>query len=883
MFSRTYIWPLCLTLWVLTYLVDIPVAELGTNGDFVIGQTTAVGVSVDARIGATYQLVLAGILLFLGSFFLLRKWAQRLETHPLISLIDGLLAFAGLLFILALFQPALKESGQLLLFIAALQLITGYLPKMHEDFRNTTPWLVIGLTIAVNYLLFHSAIIGGLTGILLWGCLQRFGFQHRISLWVSGILIATPFLIFLAVESTLILNQRGMHLGNYWISLILVVCVFAGALYRKTKKAITDTSRFTYSNLVPLALIGIGILQMYSPLIVQPAEMFESANQLNPVMQAELFNEIPLIDNLSSHLTSDFFWVFVYRIFNGYHQDASLLIYVGFSYIIALFCVYYFLKTVWGRSPLVVLTFLLLPAMYFVLPFYYSFALVPVALLYRYVHSENRKYFIFFLLSVALLAFWRLDLGISIVSALVFFLPYWYIVRKQERSFVLKWTVIFGSIGALLLVLFVWTCPLEFEQLKGYFGANQAHGISVLTQEESNAFFLCYYVLPALVTVVMLHTAITFKTATSQALSAIILLLSLFYLFNLQRGLVRHSFIEHNDTQIASFAWLIFALKAAAFANARFGARATLFGGIIAVTTLPLFFSIRPNNGTQNALQREISFSLKDLPALHNGTVNRVVANPEFERQHGAVLAFLSKSLKQNQTFIDFSNTSLLYFYSGKDIPSYFNQYLQNTVSGKLQRINLKEVKQHDIPIIVFSQTPETFYDHTDEVPNKVRYHEITAYIYAHYEPWGKLGSYRLWKRKNASFPDVQIEPYPLHPEQWNLGLLPYYWKANKGERFVKSGNTLSYTAEKNELRWKNKPKGNEFMELVIRSKDKQTLFLNAENLQLQLELQPGKHTYRIPYGCSESLRDPNNKTFKIGSNTPVQFIGYQAVLLTSR
>ena len=54
--------------------------------------------------------------------------------------------------------------------------------------------------------------------------------------------------------------------------------------------------------------------------------------------------------------------------------------------------------------------------------------------------------------------------------------------------------------------------------------------------------------------------------------------------------------------------------------------------------------------------------------------------------------SFLDKNVPQPATFLDFSNTPMLYFYTQRNVPSYFNQYMQNTVDGYLQRENLKKL-----------------------------------------------------------------------------------------------------------------------------------------------------------------------------------------------
>lgn len=854
MIKRLFTITLTLSILIVFYFSKLKSIELSTADHFVIGEATARGISIAKRISQYYSLILIGIASFAVFYWIFSRFKTVIQENKLIHLFDGMLPFSCLLLLISCFQTAFIESAQLSLFFTLLIFVFGFLKNLNSSLQNGSVWIVIGLIFTTNYLLFHSAVIGAVLAIVATLLIQFLSFENKKTQWISGILISVPLIVFLGVESTLILNQRGIFAGSYAYLLIFWVLVIGFWLYRAVNSRKFSLEKYIFGYLAFIALIGIGIVQAYSPAILQLTETFENANMLNPVMQFHFFGEIPIVDNLSSHLVSDFFWEFCYYALNGYQPNVGMMIYWEFNYILSLLCMYYFLRTVFGNKPAIIIGLLLLPATYYVLTLYFAFALLPAALLYRYIQSNKPKHFYIFLLSVIFIVIWRLDLGISLVSALLLLLPFWFYQRKADRKLLIKSLLITALISGAAALAFVVFCHDQFIQMKGYFGANQAHGLYYLTFDENNIFFLHYAIIPILVAAILIHSIFQYRNSDNHPLEFIIILFCLFYLFNLQRGLVRHSFAEQSDTFISSFAWLIFLLKAWVFVRKNPNQIWSLSAGAAVLSLFPLFLSINNKNGTQNIFQRTVHLSLKDLPKLEKKVINRVIPNPEFSNRNDQMIYFLKTQLKQHETFIDLSNTPMLYFYSEKNVPSYFNQYLQNTVTDELLEINLKELKTMQIPFVVFSQIPEVFFDNIDNIPNKVRHHQLTSFIYKNYQPFAQIGSYRVWKHIGHSCDSTKFLPYPNHPENWNLGLIPYFWKASEKSHFDRSPNQYKLNLQESVLRWKAPLSGNTFLECTIHSPKEQAVYFSNASFNLEIKALEGKHRYRLPLGCSEQL-----------------------------
>lgn len=164
------------------------------------------------------------------------------------------------------------------------------------------------------------------------------------------------------------------------------------------------------------------------------------------------------------------------------------------------------------------------------------------------------------------------------------------------------------------------------------------------------------------------------------------------------------------------------------------------------------------------------------------------------EANYGNLRQFMDQNLKADETFIDFSNNPMLYFYLERPVPSYFNQYMQNTITPYLQKENLKNNLIHKSPLVIFSSIPQLWFDNTDGVPNPLRYSIIAQYIYDNYLPLTIIDKRFLWGLKGRSFQlDSQPKTVPdslFSPKNYNLGYYPLLIGKGKYKAGIKPGNT---------------------------------------------------------------------------------------------
>lgn len=843
---RPFIWSVSLTLTLLCVFVGNINLELGADEPFFIGRATADAVSVNQRVQVYYKFILAGSLAFLLFYFLFQKLLQRTsKEHPFLEWIDPLMLLSSLLSACVFFEIGNKESIWFLMTASFFLYLFGLNKRIRGKNFSAEFAIGLGLIVLVNHLLFHGAVIGLIVsaGLFIWWLSSEK--QRPIIYPIVSFAICSPIIAFLSIEASIFFVQLGLNLNGYLILGIIfgLICLSYFMWRRKNQ---TDV---LYKRWIPLALVGITICQVYSPIIDQPNEFFESANILNPIMQFHQFGELPIIDNLSSHLFSDFSLSWIYTSLFGFDGTAAPLIYVNLIQIFNLLIIYYFLRAVLGNKLELTAILFFVPFLFFVIPPYFAFVLLPIIPMIRFFQTNEQKRLYHFAGWIAFLLLWRLDLAVSLISGGVVVFVLWWFLEKDLRSSFKKLVIfsilLFGIVGGCLFL----AIKPHLQEALHYFGANQAHGLSDVTYFRTALYYLDYFILPIVLVLIGLYTLFGIRSTTNKALDWTIILLIAFYVFNLQRGLVRHSFMEQKEIQIASFSWLILFLFGLKFLKDWKMYHYT----IVFFFTTGIFFTIQPVNQAGNRFESQVSLSLKNLPDLKAKTIQRVKPSEEFTNSNRQIISFLKTELKSDETFLDFSNHPLLYYYSKRNVPSYFNQFLQNVVDDYLQDEALKEIRSLNVPIVILKTDPETYLDGTDGIPNKVRYYQLAAYIFANYEPYKTIDGFVLWKAKKEKTRFKTTISYAVPTENWDLGYLPYYWNFGRKEKETSDKLYLRSENGKNLVSMKPKLRTGDFLRIKLTSGQLGNGAIKAGNWSLLFKLKRGTHNYLIPIGYSEN------------------------------
>jgi len=553
-----------------------------------------------------------------------------------------------------------------------------------------------------------------------------------------------------------------------------------------------------------LMVIVIATLAYYEFAITYPTDEFEIANRANAMMRFFKFGELPFVDYLSSHNLFDHLWPFLFTSVNGYSDNASFLSY-GFARhavtAVGGFALMFYLFRNWALAALFIIIFPFNRAL-----FPMAMALFMPIILSKSYDDFSRKYLKWIPIWTIFLILWKMDVGFgNLVAVVVSLAIYFYHFGSLDKLMKLLRTAMIP--GAVLLVLFIVFgifkgFPYLFKNISqalGYFSADQAHGLSLLNLGAKDKIFIMhYFVFPTAVFSMLVYLLLNFKNlfAERQRLLIALIYFSIFYFANFQRGLVRHSFMSGSDAFLSSYVFLIFGLFASLFVSKKY--QWLVF--IIAPMFLMHNFRFAEAKGLNSNYQRTAEL-VKSLPAYQIKNTKYVEDRMvDANKPYAELKRFFDAELSEDQTFIDFTNAPMTYFYTQRKVPSYFNQYLQNTVTRKLQRQNIESLNLKTIPFVLFQNKTLQWGDMTDGVSNKLRYIELTELIYENYHRHRIINDKEVWVRNDfqLKLPIIGRPDHMDRSENFNakyyLGSLP-----NFSNEALKIENTIALREENGE------------------------------------------------------------------------------------
>ena len=508
-------------------------------------------------------------------------------------------------------------------------------------------------------------------------------------------------------------------------------------------------------------LIVILISALYAPFGVQIADTFELANPAIPHMRIVKDSQIPLIDFMSSHMISEQFYGYIYHLFFGYDGDLDFHTYSFLYEFLFYVLVYLFLNKLF-RNPILALIFVIFfPYTKYLFGRDYFWCIIGFYMLYRLILKQSVSTYLSWFFIVGLLICWRLDTGAAFLIASPIFLVLAFISSDLKFQFVpfAKAFAIFIVIVSCAIFVAVQLRSIDFildnfENALSYITSNQAHGTSAQSQNYNHLFYVIHVLLPFVAFVSILTSVYSLSSKKIDAQKSFLLLCSLFlylvFFANFQRGVVRHNFLMEYDHMLTSTFYLAFILQMLAYSpkylssEFRFYA---LFGGGFLLIIMIKVFHLKSKIPLHNSL--ESIFMVREsnnfLFSQKKGIKKDIVFSSNYYEK---IKQFMNENLSKNQTFLDFSNNPMLYYYCQRSVPSYFCQSLQNTVTDFQQLSQIKELDTSLVPMVVYQNIPRGWGDQTDEVPNNMRQYLIAEFIYQHYEPYSIINDKAIWITK---------------------------------------------------------------------------------------------------------------------------------------
>ena len=774
------------------------------------GEATFNGIDIGKRVNAFYT----GLLIF-GFAFIAANAALKAiifkKTESVLQKLLGLTFWVTTMLTVIVFAvPWLKLSVEVTAIIAMTLLsIIALLTDTSQWGRPPFRRIRFHLLMAANSWLFMHifilsvfntsppvwliALMVTFLGVLDFNTSRRNkqsnkGWQHRLYSLL-------PLIALLSHEGSLVLNQQGANFNTSPIIFGVLTSLAGLFIYQKHRRG-------AYANITlnqamsqfyfPWFIASFFTIVAYEAAHTNILELFETANPANAVLRTQLFGEFPFIDFITSHMLYEQIPQYIYTWLNGFDGSLAFMTY-GFYYIMPLsgLLYYFFFRKLFNSGGWAFAFVMFFPFMGILIPTTFIWHLITIFLSFRLIRNASVANGSKLLLWAFLLIFWRIDIAAATIPALFVFGLLHLAKQRFERNTLFAWGI--PALATSILVFAFY--GLVYARADGdtsagglrsihsalaYFGGSQAHGETHIIGYKPDSRWLLHYLLfpmvVACIFIVSTRKWLVSGNKKQQFAITSVILLCLYYFFNAQRGLVRHGFIEGTDKYISSFVFIIVPLFLLTLGKWR----KPVFVFISAAGLFILLAHFPTLEGhTANAIAAKKLFE-EYTPLDYSKKIPRwkwgADVKDEKKQQVKTISAFLKNELADDETFLDFSNSPMLYFYAQKQVPAYFNQTLQALVSRDLQRNNQAYGKGVDIPLVVFSHFPDNWWDNTDGVPNSIRYQNICKEIYLNYQPWRIVEGYQVWKRNDLLDSAHRVPQELLYPRQFKLKYFPAYF-----------------------------------------------------------------------------------------------------------
>ncbi len=796
--KQTWAFPLLIAIaGFLHFWLDNFSFELNQFQDRVIGISTLHQIDVGARISAFYNALFLGIGIYILLKILYSLFVQRFQSFNTELSVIHYLSIIGLFLLgFSIFGVEIYATQLLieviLIFLLIIIPIKSQLKFQKISSANDYFWLFISaysitifLTILLGKLLFgHFALSFAAVLILLYTIIEILKFSALKAFFNLRKLVYFPLLFVLSQEIFLIFNQHNLHFIHPLIaaSFLLLIMGFIQITFQKREAS------YSYLNQQILRGFALGLIvfSSYSIQLILRNDLFEIANSSNALMSIFQHGKFPVADFLPTHLLSDFFLPVIYTILNGYDNSFSYMAY-DFIMISAYYYLSFLIVLKLSRNHYVALLSLLF------FPFFnavfwgissFPILLIPLALHNLYKNPNQKSWFALAVLSVFLLG-WKPDVAIlGIYGILAGIIVIW--INKKG---ILKWkhplkafSICYGTLLLILISLeFIFNFPIKegiSNTLSFFASSPQGRGLPVIAYQFDRIFYLHHVLYPILIGIALFLTIKRIKYMNSENAMPIIALIifAIFYFTNIQRGLTRHSFAEGHDGFISSFAIISIGLVFFLFRMKRIH---RIMGFFISISVMAIMFKY-PTQASDYLVYEKVQVKLKSN-YLYSGNerLHRVNLNSDYYKENIRELLNFTNKLADSTGFYDFSNTPASYYLTNREMPVYFIHSLAIT-SEKLQDTEIENLKNHNIPFVIYSHIPETYWDNTDGISNTLRFYKIAEYIYRNYSPYKIVGNYAIWKANNYQS-EVDLSGYSTDtvsgkPKAFETKKLPSIW-----------------------------------------------------------------------------------------------------------
>jgi len=581
-------------------------------------------------------------------------------------------------------------------------------------------------------------------------------------------IVVVPTLLSFMLECLNIFNVRFDIVFNHpFLIFCFLIFIAFGLFYYflNTKKAYN--TYLINKCFVAFILLGYVIL-MVQPyrFMVPEKEFFESANQGIAVDHFFKYGSIPFVENFDAHMLSQQFFSYIYVFFNGYEPWAHSL-YVNYFYVAEILVLFLVFKKVIGEinSLFLILCVPVLPVILNEFALAGLFALFIIKLLNN---PKAKNFYLFWILGI-LICLYKLDVGYgALISGIIIYLLFNKLLNNkfEFKQLIKSAVIVILPVVLLFIILCIVKSINPFSRLQEFLLAamsDQNWGIVKMGNTSNYLFRVSYYILPLIITsyAVYLLFKLSFekefflkKLQNPKIISAVIFFFFFFFffIFNAQRGIVFHNFEYGNIIRITSTIPI-----ALLFLTLLFNSPNKLI--YFSLVFLGMFLFL--NSANPDFKNRSFSLFSK---SVNSGSFHEKFS--EMSSFNGTRLSiafdqseinffkkFLDQSLKEAETYYDFSSNNLFHVLTNRKNPVYINQSPLMLNGDKAQDFEINYLKEKNISVVLMP-IKNNYWHAISEVYVDFKYYKLSEYIYSNYTPLYRSGSFDVYvlKSKKAHF-----------------------------------------------------------------------------------------------------------------------------------
>ena len=875
--------------------------DVTSFSDNVMGSALAYGIDITKKIN-TYYMMLFGLIpvIAIGISRLLyyifqedNRASKYMKTVATLGIISSVLAIINE----SKEIEGLKIAINILLGINTIIVackIFSEIFKKEFNFENLKWAIVSAMPIAFGTALFLYKFTVLATDSLIWTSIYLIAIiALYILISIKKInksvlkkaymfLLVAPLIEAIYLELYNILNQHNIfivHKYRYELMIYIILGIIGVVYYFINRN---KNIRFYYAKYYyPIIIITLAAVAVTLPMsITVNTDFFESANHGMGVYEFFTYGKIPIIETFDAHMMTNQVFGIIYGMLNNDVTGAMFCQYILYKDIIFYIVVYFFLKKVFSRDVAFLIT-ICFPLQNDLGLRNLGIALIAILTLMNAYKKQDIKSYLVYWISLAFLCIWQLDIGYAISISTVAVLIYLLIKDKiNGKELKLKNAIItFSSVILTALIFFIVVClvkdinPIErlIEFLKiAMSNINWAY--SSMGENTGIAYAFCYIVMPLIVISTLLYEAFIYKGNNKTKI--ILLALGLYFVLNVQRGMVRHSIFEGRTMQILNLGVLYISI----FVTVHFfnkDVKKFMFFYLSAILVSGTLISA-PTNKFTNLLETTIEeyIDFEEQDDVYVEKIERIKLSEQMKNEFANLKIVMDGILENEETYLDLSNQTLLYALLDREKPVYINQSPGLLSGEQSQQFFIEQIEKYEggVPVVLKAKD-KLLSEILDGIENDYRYYLLSEYVYQKYTPAALVDGYEIWienskydekilqlkEIQNNTIKIVTPDEYKkLEQEQIELEQIARIWgqygqDENTNNIKILEENIEVYNNENRiitSISEIDKSNGN-YVELKIQSiqdtKMTINLYQNEEKLcSYTIAIKEGEHTYKI-------------------------------------